>query len=110
MESKNMSLTFEPRIPVMGQIVILEAVEFLYSLEALKEVGWMKDVQRLGSWQRFVATTPGKLLSQEHVLIVESARTGSVTEVVSGLAQPVERLLKFLFFYKAEKEAKLLEN
>lgn len=95
MATKQLSIIFEPDVPVAGQILILEAVDFLYSLGVLKDVGWSEQAQRLPDWHRFASTSPGKLLASENVLRVRSAHSSVVTEIVGGIDKGIE-LLKTL--------------
>lgn len=96
MASENLEITFEPNVPVAGQILILEAVEFLYSLGVLRDVGWGPQTQQLTDWHRFITTSPGKLLASENTLRVESAHSSAVTEVVKGVDKGLQLLRKLI--------------
>ena len=96
MATNQLAITFEPNVPVVGQILILEAVDFLYSLGVLQTVGWNPQAQLQSDWHRFVGTTPGKLLSPENALRVHSAHSSAVTEVVEGVDKGIELLKKLL--------------
>lgn len=96
MPIKQISITFEPNVPVVGQILILEAVDFLYSIAVLQEVGWSQEAQQLPEWRRFLATSPGKLLARENVLTVRSAHSSAVTEVLDGVDKGVDLFTKLL--------------
>jgi hypothetical protein len=96
MPIKQLSITFEPNVSVVGQILILEAVDFLYSIAVLQEVGWSQEAQQLPEWRRFLATSPGKLLARENVLTVRSAHSSAVTEVLDGADKGVDLFTKLL--------------
>ncbi len=110
MASKQLAITFEPNVPVTGQILILEAVDFLYSLAILRDIGWSEEVERQPDWHRFVTTSPGKLLSRENVLQVHSAYSSAVTEVVEGVDKGVELLKKLLGRIKQLRGAALAQE
>jgi hypothetical protein len=96
MATEQLAITFEPNVPVVGQIVILEAVDFLYSLGVLRDVGWSPQALQLRDWRRFLVTAPGKLLSPENTLRVHSAHSSAVTEVVEGVDRGVALLRMLL--------------
>jgi hypothetical protein len=104
METPALEISFESRVPVIGQILILEALDHLYSVFALAEVDWRDEFAAGTDWQRFVVSSPGKLLRPEHALTVEYARTGSVKEVVSGLGTALLKFFKFLSSYRLQVE------
>lgn len=96
MATQQLAITFEPNVPVVGQVLILEAVDFLYSLGVLRDVGWGPQAQQLTDWHRFVTTSPGKLLSSENTLRVHSAHSSAVTEVVEGVDKGLELLRRLV--------------
>ena len=104
MEFQALEVSFESRVPVIGQVLILEALEHLYSLFALAEVDWREDLANDPDWKRFVVSSPGKLLRAEHALTVEYARIGSVKEVLSGVVGPLTKFFQFLASYRLQVE------
>jgi len=96
MPSQELALTFEPDVPVVGQILILEAVDFLYSLGVIGALGWSPDVEPGTDVAQFVVTVPGKLLPTQYTLRVRSAYSSQVTEVVGGVDKGLELLWKLL--------------
>jgi hypothetical protein len=94
MATEKLVLTFEPNIPVAGQILVLEAVDFLYSVTVLTDVGLRAD--RPPDWHRYITTAPGKLLAPAWLLRVHSARSSAVTEVLEGVDRGVQRLRRLL--------------
>jgi hypothetical protein len=99
-------ITFETKVPVMGQILILEAIDFLYSLFALDETEWREEFATgREDWGNFIASAPGKVLRPENALTVEYARTGSMIEVVSGVASAVERFFEYIGNYRTQIKA-----
>jgi hypothetical protein len=76
-------VSFEPRVPVVGQIFILEALDFIYSLMALAEAPFTAPPSP--SVDEIAVDGPGKLLARDNLLTVESVRNGSVMEILSGL-------------------------
>ncbi|MBW7992560.1 MAG: hypothetical protein FVQ84_21445 [Planctomycetes bacterium] len=94
MANEKLVLTFEPNITVAGQILILEAVDFIYSVAVLKDVGLRND--RPPDWHLYITTLPGKLLAPAWVLRVHSAHSSAVTEVVEGVDRGVQLLKKLL--------------
>lgn len=110
MDAQGLEVSFESRIPVVRQILILEALDFVYSVFALAETEWNETLANSPDWPRLISTHPGKLLRPEHVLTVEYARTGSIIEVVSGVAGPVVKALKFLASYRLQVEKARITN
>ncbi len=90
MPTEGIEIVFESNIPVIGQVTILEAVDFLYSAIVLGTDGWRTDAPSVPNWLNRIVSLPGKFIKEEHFLIVESAHSDSpVTEVVIGTAAAV---------------------
>lgn len=104
MADNRISITFEPNVPVAGQILILQAVDYIYSLAALMSVGWSPQAARMSDWHKFVVNSPGKLLSEEHALRVHSAHSSAVTEVVEGIDKAIKQLKKLVDTLKELRE------
>jgi hypothetical protein len=102
MERKALALKFETDMPVIGQVMVLEAIDFIYTLKALDWVDAKTQWRIEGDWQRVVGQLPGKLLREEHFLLLHTARAGSVTEVVKGAAQPIAGTIEAILTYKAK--------
>jgi hypothetical protein len=105
-----LELTFETPIPLVGQIMILEAVDYLYGLTALSLLDWKRDFESIENWRSAIVSTPGKLLDQDKNLHVAHMYPGSVKEVVAGVAGPVEKLTEFLLLYREKKTAAKIKN
>jgi len=105
MPTDRIAIVFEPKIPVVNQILILQAIDFLYSAEVLGTYGWRPDATNVPDWRNRIVSLPGKFIADEHVLRVESAHSSEVTEVVEGAAGPVEKLIEFLGLYFQKKRA-----
>lgn len=104
MANDRISITFEPNVPVAGQILILEAVDYLYSLAALMYVGWSHEAARIPDWHKFIVNSPGKLLAEENTLRVHSAHSSAVTEVVEGIDKAIKQLKKLVDMLKQLRE------
>jgi hypothetical protein len=90
-------VTFEPRVPVVGQILILEAFDFVYNLTALGETPVLAPpAPSLGD---LAVSAPGKLLAQQNNLTVEYVRNGSVKEILSGLPAALDKVLALLKWF-----------
>lgn len=105
-----LELKFETPIPLVGQIMILEAVDYLYALTALGQLDWRRDYRSIPNWQESLVTAPGKLLDPENNLHVTHMYPGSVKEVVQGIAGAVEKLVEFLLLYREKKTAAQIKN
>jgi hypothetical protein len=104
MDIEGIEITFEPRVPVVGQTMILEALDYIYSVIAVGEVGVRDDPSLTSRLGELASDLPGKLLRPEHVLTVEYARTGSVKEGLSGVLKSLKALLEFLATYRVRVE------
>jgi hypothetical protein len=108
--SDAIEVTFKTPIPVVGQLMILEAVDHLYSLFALGEVGWREGAPELDDWQDLFERFPGKLLGPQNALYLTHMYPGSAKEIVKGLAGPVEKFIEFVALYRNKKrQAELKE-
>jgi hypothetical protein len=67
-----LEVSFESRVPVVGQILILEALDFIYSLSALGNVPFTAPLAP--PLDELAIGAPGKLLPKEHALTVEYVR------------------------------------
>jgi DNA repair exonuclease SbcCD ATPase subunit len=83
--------------------MVLEAVDYLYSLMVPAHTDWKDDLKSTESWQEVFATLPGKLLGEEKILNVTHMYPGSAIEILQGLAGPVEKLIEFLALYREKK-------
>jgi hypothetical protein len=108
--SDALELTFETPIPLVGQIMALEAVDHLYSLLALAESDWRGDIEKIEDWEQKFVTLPGKLLAPENTLQVTGMYPGSATEVLKGLAGPVAKLVEFLLLYRQKRRQANLQE
>lgn len=99
MELDEIEIVFETNIPVGGQIIILESIDYLYSAFALRDLGWSSNLENTPEWFSGIVNLPGKFVADENLLRAKSAKSGSIIETISGIATVLSLLLQALSFY-----------
>jgi small nuclear ribonucleoprotein (snRNP)-like protein len=105
-----LEVTFETPIPLIGQVMVLEAVDYLYALMALAYTDWKEDYSSIENWREAIVNVPGKLLPRESNLHLTQMYPGSAKELLQGMARPAEKFVEFLFTYREKKVAAKIKN